>query len=142
MELLLNRKKETETSSIGELSINGVFECYTLEDKDRGLIQSEPIEQIQFKKVFGSTAIPKGRYEVVITFSDRFQKYMPLLLNVPGFEGIRIHSGNTAADTLGCILLGQESGEDQVWNSRAAFNAFLPKLKAVEKKEKVFITIK
>lgn len=142
MEIVVSRKTRTKTTTIGELSINGKFECYTLEDNDRGLVQSMPLEEIKQKKVFAQTAIPTGRYEVVITFSNRFQQYMPLLLNVPGFEAIRIHSGNTATDTEGCILLGQTLSADFIGNSRAAFRSFLPKIRAVERTEKVFITIK
>lgn len=142
MEIVVTRKTRTKTTTIGELSINDKFECYTLEDNDRGLQQAMPLEEIKRKKVFAQTAIPAGRYEVVITFSNRFQQYMPLLLNVPGFEAIRIHSGNTATDTEGCILLGQTLSPDFIGNSRAAFRSFLPKIRAVERTEKVFITIK
>lgn len=142
MELELIRKTRTKTTTTGELFINGVFECYALEDTDRELQQDMALEEIKAKKVFAQTAIPAGRYEVVITFSNRFQQYMPLLLAVPGFTGVRIHSGNTAADTEGCLLLGQTLSPDFVGNSRAAFRSFLPKIRAVEQKEKVFITIK
>lgn len=142
MELVINRKNRSELSTVGDLSINGLFECFTLEDTDRGLDQGQSIDQIKKAKVYAQTAIPAGRYEVAITFSNRFQKYMPLIMGVPGFEGIRIHSGNTAADTEGCILVGQVMGEDAVACSRAAFSSLLAKLKAAEKKEKVFITIK
>ena len=133
MELTVIRKTKTEKSSIGELLINGVFECYTLEDKERS-----PKE----KKVFGQTAIPKGRYEVIINFSNNFQTYLPLLLKVPNFEGVRIHPGNTNADTLGCILVGSGIGNNLITNSRKAFNALFKKMQAVAKKEKIFITIK
>ena len=90
MELTLTRTDFTNDSTIGELSVNGKFECFTLEDKVR------PV------KIKGMTAIPAGAYEVVINFSERFQRPLPLLLNVPNFDGIRIHAGNTAKDTEGC----------------------------------------
>lgn len=141
MEIELIRKTFTETSTIGEIRINGMFECYSLEDKDRGLVKSMPLSEIKQKKIYAKTAIPEGRYQVVITYSNRFKKYLPLLINVPGFEGIRIHPGNTAADTEGCLLCGTEKGKNVIINSRAAFNKLFSKLKAVEKKEKIYITI-
>lgn len=141
MELVLNRKTRSSQSTIGELLVNGTFQCYILEDYDRGLHDGMNLSKIQSTKVYGQTAIPKGRYEVVITYSNRFKQYMPLLLNVKGFEGIRIHSGNTAADSLGCLLTGQTRGVNFVGNSRGAFKSLMAKLKAAEKNEKIFITI-
>jgi hypothetical protein len=129
MNLKLVRKTFTEQSTIGELSVDGKFECFTLEDKVRAV------------KIHGSTAIPEGIYEVVINFSDKFKKQLPLLLKVPNFEGVRIHSGNTPADTEGCILVGQTKSPDFVGNSRKAFNALFPKLEAALKKEKIFIQV-
>jgi hypothetical protein len=129
MNLKVVRKTFTEQSTVGELSVNGKFECFTLEDKVRAV------------KIHGATAIPEGIYEVAITFSEKFQKQLPLLLKVPNYEGVRIHSGNTAADTEGCILVGSSKGPDFVGNSRAAFKALFPKIEAALKKEKVFIQI-
>lgn len=129
MNLKLVRRTLTEQSTIGTLSINGVFECFTLEDRVR------PV------KIHGATAIPAGIYEVAITFSDRFQKPLPLLLNVPNFSGIRIHPGNTAADTEGCILVGTTERKDFIGNSRVAFKALFTKLEAALKREKVFIEV-
>jgi len=129
MELTLNRKIETKNSTIGELFVNDKFQCYTLEDIER------PV------KVWGKTAIPKGRYEVVITYSAKFKKYLPLLLNVLDYKGIRIHAGNTAIDTDGCILVGRIKQTDKILESVKAINELLPILKSVEKKEKIFITI-
>jgi hypothetical protein len=87
MELKVIRKIFTNKSTIGELHINGKFFCYTLEDKDRYVEQGG-------KKEFGITAIPRGTYSVVLSFSNRFQKYLPEILNVPQFVGIRMHTGN------------------------------------------------
>jgi hypothetical protein len=129
MNLKLVRKTFTEQSTMGELSVDGKFECFTLEDKVRAV------------KIHGETAIPEGIYEVTITFSDKFNKSLPLLMDVPNFEGIRIHSGNTKADTEGCILVGQTKSQDFVGNSRAAFNVLFPKLQAAIKKEKIFIQV-
>lgn len=142
MEILVNRRTKTKLSTISDVTIDGVFFCFGLEDVDRGLKQTDDIDVIKTKKVFAQTAIPAGRYEIIINFSNRFQQYMPLLLNVPGFEGVRIHPGNKAANTEGCLLLGQTEGTDFIGNSRLAYRSFLPKLRAVEKKEKIFITFK
>jgi hypothetical protein len=119
MQLELKRKWFTPNSTIGELFVDGVFECFVLEDCYR---PNEP-------KVPGKTAIPTGRYEVRITPSPRFKRDLPLLLGVPGFEGVRIHPGNTPADTEGCLLPGRVRGDDRVLESRAAFDALFEKLK-------------
>ena len=129
MKLLLKRLHKSENSTIGELSINGKFEAYTLEDLERK------------EKVFGKTAIPTGTYEVVMTMSNRFKKMMPLLLNVEGFAGVRIHSGNNASQTEGCILLGTTRSVDFIGGSRDAIAKFYPKLEAELKVGKVTITI-
>ena len=141
MKLKLIRTDKTEISTIGELFIDDKFECFILEDKDRGLKQSDPISVIEQNKVFGKTAIPKGTYDVVISWSNRFKTYLPLIINVPGFEGIRIHPGNKAEDTEGCQLPGAARTKDMVLNSRVAFKRLFTKLKAVEKTEKITIEI-
>jgi hypothetical protein len=129
MELQLKRTDFFENSTIGELSVNGELECYTLEDKVR------PV------KIKGKTAIPAGRYEVIINYSQRFNRPLPLFLNVPNFEGVRIHSGNTAADTEGCILVGMTKEEEFIGQSKVAFERLFPKLKAASETEKIFIDI-
>ena len=129
MQLQLIRKVFTDQSTIGELSVNGAFECFTLEDKVR------PV------KIKGETAIPGGTYEVAVTFSNKFQKFLPLLLDVPNFDGIRIHTGNTAKDTLGCILVGQGKGVDSISSSRLAFGPLFEKIQSVVRTEKIFIEI-
>jgi hypothetical protein len=125
MELLLKRLHKTDESTIGELSINGKFECYTLEDVERK------------EKIYGKTAIPKGTYNVVMTMSNRFKIVLPLLLNVPNFEGVRIHAGNTAKDTEGCILLGQTRAINFVGSSKKAMANFKAKIKG----QKITLTI-
>lgn len=130
MEMLVTRQVFTDESTIGEMTIDGVHECFTLEDKVRA------------EKVFGQTAIPAGRYEVTVSFSNHFQKKLPLLMNVPNFEGVRIHTGNTAKDTEGCILVGLTKGTNVINNSRDAFNPLFAKILAAAEKEKVFIEIK
>ena len=118
MELTLKRIAKKDTYTIGKLYVDDEYFCDTLEDKDRELTSDMFLEDIKKVKVYGQTAIPTGRYQVVMNMSARFKKVMPLLLNVPGFDGIRIHSGNTAADTQGCILLGQNKVVGKVINSR------------------------
>ena len=132
MLLKLTRKIFTDKSTIGELQINEIFECYTLEDADRNL-ENGGI------KVPGKTAIPRGRYEVIVTYSNRFKRPLPLLLNVPQFEGIRIHKGNTSEDTEGCILVGFEQRKNSVFNSRLAFDPLHKKIS--ETKEKIFLKV-
>lgn len=141
MELKLIRKIKTEQSTIGDLYVNDKWECHVLEDKDRGLDSITPLNQLKQIKVFGKTAIPTGKYEVAINFSNHFQKRLPLLLNVPGFEGIRIHSGNTEKDSEGCLLVGKTHGKDVVYESREAFYDLFQKVEKAVYTEKVFITI-
>lgn len=124
MRLVLQRKWATGKSTIGELYVDGVFECYTLED----VVRSGP-------KVPGATAIPAGKYKIIIDMSTRFKRLMPHVLNVPGFEGVRIHSGNTDADTEGCPLLGRTKEQDFVGESKLAFDTFFPKLQAAKEAE-------
>jgi hypothetical protein len=124
--------------TIGELLVEGAFECFTLEDPERE-IEGKPVAEW---KIAHETAIQKGSYNVVITFSNRFNRDLPLLENVPGFEGIRIHPGNTASDTEGCILVGRGKTEKTVTESRAAFNALFPKIKqALDEGDTVTIEI-
>lgn len=106
MNLTLIRKYFNPESTIGELFVDNKFFCHILEDVDRNLSSSMEIEEIKKLKVKSLTAIPTGTYEVIINYSGRFKQDMPLLLNVPGFEGIRIHVGNTSLDTDGCLLAG------------------------------------
>lgn len=119
-----------EHFTISKLYVNGVYECYVLEDKVR-----EP-----GVKVLHETAIPEGTYKVIIDFSNRFQKELPHILDVPMFGGIRIHSGNTDKDTEGCLLVGTGwTGGDFVLNSREAFSHLFAKLLAT--KEEITISI-
>jgi len=119
MQLLLERLQLDADLTIGSLSIDGDWECWTLED----VVRAPGV------KVKGATAIPPGTYRVDITFSNRFQQPMPLLLDVPMFEGIRIHAGNTAADTEGCILVGQDRLARSIGRSRKAYAALFTKLR-------------
>jgi Steigviridae/Suoliviridae L,D-carboxypeptidase/transpeptidase len=142
MELELTRSVKTNKSTIGELTVNGIFECFILEDKDRGLRKDMPISELIVMKIKTRTAIPTGRYEIVVSFSDKFQKMLPLLLDVPAFAGIRIHPGNTDANTEGCLLPGKTKSPDMIGSSRVAFTALFDKIKAALQREKIFITVK
>lgn len=117
MEIVVKRMTFTDNSTIGEMFIDGKFFCYTLEDK---------VRDVKIKTI---TAIPYGEYEVKITMSNRFKKLMPLLLNVPNFEGVRIHAGNDSTHTEGCILVGNTKGKDFIGESVVAFNELMNKLK-------------
>jgi len=113
-----------------------VYECYTLEDKDRFLEEGG-------EKIYGETAIPRGLYQVVIDQSQRFRRLLPRLLDVPHFEGIRIHAGNTDADTQGCILVGTVRGDERVVNSRVAFDKLFAKLqRAYDDGDQIVIEVK
>lgn len=116
MQITIKRIYKTDTSTIGELLIDGVWECFTLEDVERKV------------KVKGETAIPKGTYKVIINESNRFKRLLPLLLNVPDFEGVRIHSGNTNHDTEGCILVGKTMNKNYIGDSRKAFDKLFKKM--------------
>ena len=123
MKIEVYRKYRKNGYTIGLLYVNGKFVCNTLEDTDRGLTSEMSKEQIAAIKIKGKTAIPTGSYPVIMSYSPRFKKQMPLLCGVKGFEGIRIHSGNTANDTEGCILCGKNTEVGKVTNSKFWTNA-------------------
>jgi hypothetical protein len=134
MELTLNRIFLGSSATIGELWVNDTHLCDTLEDRVRP----------EGEKVYGKTAIPEGTYEMVLSYSPKFKKILPEILNVPNFTGIRIHSLNKAEDSEGCIGVGEWNGKDTNWisNSRIAFNELMSLLqKAANNKEKITITI-
>ena len=108
-----------DTHTVGKMYVDGIYECYTLEDAVRN-----------GTKVVGKTAIPIGTYKLIIDASVRFKQDMPHILDVPDFTGVRIHAGNTSADTDGCILLGSTwAGKDFIGNSKIAYKKFFDKLK-------------
>lgn len=123
--LLLQRQPSANGCTLGRLSIDGVFECWTLEDTER----TGP-------KVPRATAIPAGLYSVRVSYSPRCETRLPEVVNVPGFVGIRIHPGNTADDTEGCILVGKDKGRAAILRSRAAFPPLLAKLEAAQARGK------
>lgn len=126
MKIEVKRLHRTSNSTIGELTIDGKFECYTLEDVERDV------------KIKGETAISKGTYKVIINQSNRFKRLLPLLINVPNFEGVRIHAGNSNHDTEGCILVGQNRSLDYITKSRKAFDSLFKKM---QKAKDITITI-
>lgn len=131
MRIEVIRKEFTKKSTIGDMVIDGEYFCYTLEDVVR-----------VGDKIPGQTAIPYGKYEVITDHSARFKKLMPLIKNVPGFSGVRIHSGNTDHDTEGCILVGFTKSKDFIGQSRDAFVLFMEKLKTGLNEGKVTIEIR
>lgn len=112
--------------TIGKLFVDGEYICYTLEDKMR----EEPNKAVSDWKIYANTAIPTGKYNLSINMSNRFKKILPLIENVDGFTGIRIHAGNTSKDTEGCILLGTtwDGKSDFIGNSRVALSLLMEKL--------------
>lgn len=131
MDLRLERIAAVGEATIGRLYVDGESQCWTLED------------QVRDHKIPGVTAIPAGKYQVIISWSPRFKKLLPLLLNVPNYSGVRIHPGNAPKDTEGCILVGAiwQPGRDWIGESRAAFDKLFPKLKAASERERIVIEI-
>ena len=153
MELVLKRIFKGDFYTIGKLYIDGVYQCDTLEDTDRNLNQEMSLEDIKKIKVYGKTAIPYGKYKVTLkqqsskfSKSTKYEKckgYLPRLIDVPAFSGILIHIGNTAEDSNGCILVGQNLIKGKVINSTICFWALYQKLKAADDRgEKIWIVIK
>lgn len=139
MKLLLQRDEHLPVCTIGKLYVDGVFECRTLEDTVRE-VDGAPVLRW---KIPAKTAIPRGTYPVTITMSGRFKKMLPLLGTVPGFTGVRIHSGNTDADTEGCILVGTSKLVNSIGGSRLAFSKLYEKMRAaIARGEQVSITVK
>ena len=145
MELLVTRKRYTPDAAIGELHrVDGEdfpFLIYTLEDVVRGLDALQPIPDIVLAKVQGRTAIPTGRYEVILSYSNRFHRELPMLLGVPAFDAIRIHGGNTSADTEGCILVGTHATKNGVFECAPAVNIIVQWFRTSLTEEKSYITI-
>ena len=142
MEIQVNRIARKDGYTIGRMSLNRVYFCDTLEDTDRGLNAAMSVNEVLSKKHKGITAIPTGKYDVILTFSPKFKRVLPLLLSVKGYEGVRIHAGNTTEDTEGCLLVGENKAKGQVLNSRATLERLMSVLLECEKrKEKISIII-
>lgn len=149
MELRLKRIARRDTYTIGRLFVDGEYFCDTCEDVDRGLRQDMAQSVIRAIKRKGVTAIPTGRYRVTMDVqSPKFRTkamyqfcngYLPRLINVPGFDGVLIHVGNTAKDTEGCLLVGRNTKVGKVLESRVTFVKLYEKLRKAE--GSIYITI-
>lgn len=129
MELKVVRKYKKSEYTIGKMYINGEYFCDTVEDTDRGLSQNMKNSTIEAKKIYGKTAIPTGRYSVVLSYSNKFKKTLPLLKDVLGFSGIRIHNGVNADSSLGCIIVGENKIKGGVINSRQTMERLMYRLR-------------
>ena len=143
MQILIQRHALKAGYTIGRMEINGRYFCDTLEDTDRGLSEEMSEAEIAARKVKGATAIPIGTYRIDMqTRSPRFGRVLPRLVSVKGYAGVLIHSGNTAADTEGCILVGENRERGKVLNSRATLERLLVFLRAAQAEgEEIELTI-
>jgi hypothetical protein len=116
LQLTLSRFDMTDDCTIGKLSIDGEFLCYTLEDRVREVQGQDVLTW----KIPGVTAIPRGNYRILKTYSNRFEREMLQLVGVPGFVGVRVHAGSYAKNTEGCILVGLTAGNEMVSRSKEA----------------------
>lgn len=117
MKILVKRIAKRDTYTIGKMYLDGKYFCDTLEDTDRNLKQTDSISSIKKVKVPNKTAIPTGTYELIVNMSPKFKRRLPRLLNVPGFDGILIHRGNSDRETSGCLLVGENKIVGKVINS-------------------------
>lgn len=142
LELKVKRRWFAEEYTIGTFFADGERICDTLEDKNRDLNRDGDLNDKGEGKVYGETAIPFGRYEVVLNISPKFKRRLPRLLNVKHFEGILIHRGNTAKDTYGCILVGENKVKGKVINSTFYEKKIVEICEqAIEEGKEIFITI-
>ena len=136
MQIIVNRLYRRPTYTIGKLYIDGSYFCDTLEDTVRD------IRPDGTGKIYGKTAIPAGTYRVQMTYSPKFKRKLPLLIDVPNFTGVRIHAGNTAADTDGCVLIGRNRAVGMVLDSRKTEAELTKKITAaIEHGDDVYITL-
>lgn len=153
MVITIERRYKKTGYTIGICSVNGRYFCESVEDEDRGLLQSMSLSEIKSRKVYGETAIPRGTYDVQLTYSPKFayrnwgikyQGMVPQIMNVPGYEGVRIHPANTAKDLLGCVAVGENKIKGGVINSTAWYYKLMDLyiVPASSKGEKITINIK
>ena len=154
MKLLVERKWKKNTYTIGRLYIDGKLFCNTLEDKDRGLKQTDLLSYIRKKKVYAETAIPTGIYKVRMDikspkystytwYKNLCKGYMPRIMNVPGFDGILIHTGSTALDSAGCLLVGKNTKVGMLTETKNTFADLYKQMKAAyDKGDEITIEIK
>ena len=142
MKILVKRIAKRPTYTIGRMYLDGKYFCDTLEDTDRNISQTTPLDTIKKVKLPNNTAIPTGTYKVIVNVSPKFKRLLPRLLNVPGFDGILIHRGNTDKDTSGCILIGENKVVGKVINSTGYETKLVSILnKAQDNKENITIEI-
>lgn len=152
MKLTLDRKYKKKDYTIGQLYIDGVYYCDTLEDPDRNLTTDMPIEEIEAKKVYGQTAIPRGLYEIKMTYSPKFHNRtwakltsgkVPQVMNVPCWSGVRLHPANEASELLGCIAPGKNTKKGMVTSSTHYYTVLVIDyiFPAIEQGEKVYLEI-
>lgn len=138
LELVLYRGQKTNTYTEGELYINGVFFCYTIEDKVRAKVGMWN----KLLKVYAETAIPYGKYPVLVTWSNRFKRMLTGIFAVPDFDGIRMHNGTSAKSSAGCVILSyKRMGPGWVVNDVSAMNELCNRVTEAQKTSKIFITI-
>lgn len=143
IELELHRIYFSPTYTIGKLFVNGSLFCDTIEDKNRDINKDGDLNDLNEAKVMHKTAIPYGRYEVIVNMSGRFKRMLPRLLNVPHFDGILIHNGKDETSSSGCIILGENKEKGKVLNSTFYMNKLTDYLLTEQKKgNKIFINIK
>ena len=142
MEIKLIRIAKMPAYTIGRVYVDGEYFCDSLEDKDRGLTQKMTLQQIKALKVYGETAIPTGTYRITYTYSPKFKRNLPLVNDVKGFDGIRVHPLNTAAESEGCIGLGEKKVNGKIINSRVWCERLNEKiLAAIGKKEEIILVV-
>lgn len=144
MEIKIIRKEFYNDTTMGEMFINDKFFSYTLEDKDRGYNEHTPLSQIKENKVIGSSAIPYGRYRVIMSYSIKLKRYLPLILDVPLGKGIRIHNGTGIDWTSGCPLIGfKRNGKTKLYlqEAKRAEKEIVKLLDKANKVEPIYITI-
>jgi hypothetical protein len=139
MKILVKRIAFKKGYTVGKMYLDGIYFCDTIEDEDRRLQQTMSLAEIKQIKVMHKTAIPSGVYDVIVNMSPAKKRMLPRLLNVPGFDGILIHRGNTADDSSGCIIVGENTVVGQVINSTEYENRLVDILK---KESKITIEIR
>lgn len=141
MNITVIRKEFTDNYTLGELYVNDVFFCYTMEDKDRGVDEDDSTQDIKRVKIAKRTAIPYGDYRIILSYSKKLKRFLPLILDVPAFRGIRIHKGSTHEWSSGCILVGMKRGSDKLLNIVEAETKLLDIMKTVNETEAIYIKI-